>query len=110
MFFLDSCLLQNEDRHELPEELTHGVHALLPRLHVVHFVSHRQEHRLHPSGVRCDVQFRITLRYVRHTDEVRSGLHDVQRLFEPLEARHTAKLEVFLFCQQVVRCQPVSVL
>ena len=52
MFFLDSCFLLNEHRHELSEQLSHDVHALLSCDHVINGMAHSEEHRLHPSGVR----------------------------------------------------------
>lgn len=47
MLFLDSRLFLDEQRHELPEQLAHGVHALLPGLHIIDGVSHGEEHRGH---------------------------------------------------------------
>lgn len=65
MLFLNSRFLLDEHRHELPEQLTHGVHALLTSLHIVKSMSHGEEHRLHSSGVRCGVQLRIALGNIR---------------------------------------------
>ena len=65
MFFLALRFLLDEHKHELPEQLTHGVHALLTSLHIVKGMAHDEEHRLHSSGVRCGVQLRIALGNIR---------------------------------------------
>ena len=85
MFFLDPRFLLNEHRHELSEQLAHDVHALLSCVHVINGMAHREEHRLHPSGVRRVVQFRISLRDVRDSDEGSSRLHGLQSFLEAVE-------------------------
>ena len=85
MFFLDPRFLLNEHRHELSEQLVHDVHALLTCFHIIKSVTHGKEHRLHPSGVRRVVQFRISLRDVRDSDEGSSRLQGLQSFLEAVE-------------------------
>lgn len=87
----------DEHRHELPEQLTHGVHALLTSLHVVKGMAHGEEHRFHSSSVRCGVQFRIALGNIRDGNEVGSGLKVVKTLFKTFQSRTRQKVKFSAF-------------
>ena len=104
MFFLALRFLLDEHKHELPEQLTHGVHALLTSLHIVKGMAHDEEHCLHYSSVRCVVKFRIALGNIRDGNEVGSGLKVVKTLFKTFQSRNTAKGEVLCLSQFVLGC------
>ena len=61
VLFFDSRFLLYEHRHELSEQLSHDIHALLSCLHIIKGMSHGQKDRLHSSSVRCGVELRVTL-------------------------------------------------
>ena len=57
-------LFKDELAHKLPEQLAHGVHALLACCHVIDGMAHGEEHCLHSSSVRTVVHLDIALAYV----------------------------------------------
>ena len=69
--------LQDEHGHELAEEFTHGVHALLACVHVAEGVAHGEEGCLHSPGVGRVVHLDVALTYVADGDDGGGGLEGV---------------------------------
>lgn len=61
VLLLDAGLLEDELGHELTEEFAHGVHAGLAGGHIVDWVAHGEEDRLHTAGVGGVVEFGVAV-------------------------------------------------
>lgn len=61
--------LQYELRHELPEHLSHGVHAGVASRHIVNLVAHGHEDCLHTASSRRVVQLGVAVGDVAHADK-----------------------------------------
>ena len=108
---LEFGFLQNEQRHELAEQLSHGFHTGVASLHVINLVAHRHEHCLYTARARCVVQLGEAVGDVAHADKCQRLLHIVKGFLEAVQSADPAKGEMFIFARRLVavRCSKYSV-
>lgn len=95
-------LLENEFAHELAEQLSHRVHALLPCGHVIESMTHGEEDRLDTTSARRVIQFCVTARDVADAHESDRGLHGLQCFLEAVKTAHSAEGELLFPGEKVL--------
>ena len=98
---LKPSLFQDQERHELAEQLAHYVHTTLTGRHIIYGMTHSEEDCFRAAGLRGVVQLGEALGDVADTDEGRVSERLLECFFEAVEPGHAAERET-LFAGELI--------